>query len=93
MREISVQAVADQVERLFLFASTCIGRDVEEAVKDADAITLLRIIEQDPDAVRALYTGRDHGLPPGRTFALEPLLGSRSVLLLIEVISLLGNYY
>lgn len=33
MREISVQAVADQVERLFLFASTCIGRDVEEAVK------------------------------------------------------------
>jgi cytochrome P450 len=35
-----------------------------------------------PDAVRALYTGRDHGLPPGRTFALRPLLGERSVLLL-----------
>jgi cytochrome P450 len=35
-----------------------------------------------PESLRALYAGRDHGLPPGRTFALRPLLGARSVLLL-----------
>src|SRR5436190_3254677 len=35
-----------------------------------------------PDAIRALYTAREHGLPPGRTFALRPVMGARSVLLL-----------
>jgi cytochrome P450 len=40
------------------------------------------VMLSDPEAVRALYTGRDHTLPPGRTFALRPLLGERSVLLL-----------
>ena len=40
------------------------------------------VMFSDPEAVRALYTSRDHGLPPGRTFALRPLLGPRSVLLL-----------
>src|SRR6058998_2090722 len=36
----------------------------------------------DPDAIRALYTVPEHGLPPGRSLALEPVVGSRSVLLL-----------
>jgi cytochrome P450 len=36
----------------------------------------------DPEAIRALYTRPEHGLPPGRTVALEPMMGSRSVLLL-----------
>src|SRR4051794_28170689 len=36
----------------------------------------------DPEVVRALYTGRGHTLPPGRTAALLPMLGSRSLLLL-----------
>ena len=40
------------------------------------------VMLSDPEAIRALYTGRDHRLPPGRTFALRPLLGARSVLLL-----------
>jgi cytochrome P450 len=35
-----------------------------------------------PDAVRALYTVRDHRLPPGRTVALRPVMGARSLLLL-----------
>src|SRR3954467_12675957 len=35
-----------------------------------------------PEAVRALYTERSHGLPPGRTLALLPVVGPRSVLLL-----------
>jgi cytochrome P450 len=35
-----------------------------------------------PDAIQALYTNREHGLPPGRTLTLEPILGPRSLLLL-----------
>jgi cytochrome P450 len=40
------------------------------------------VMISDPVAVKALYTERRHGLPPGRSFALEPILGARSVLLL-----------
>jgi len=35
-----------------------------------------------PDAIRALYSVREHGLPPGRTVALLPIVGPRSLLLL-----------
>jgi cytochrome P450 len=35
-----------------------------------------------PEAVKALYTERGHGLPPGRTVSLRPIVGDRSVLLL-----------
>ncbi len=34
-----------------------------------------------PATVRDLYSERENGLPPGRTFALRPLVGSRSILL------------
>src|SRR5215213_7260811 len=40
------------------------------------------VMVSDPEAVRALYTVPEHGLPPGRTVALGPILGSRSLLLL-----------
>ncbi len=40
------------------------------------------IMISDPEAVRALYTERRHGLPPGRSLALLPVVGPRSVLLL-----------
>ena len=40
------------------------------------------VLFSDPAAVRAVYTERDNGLPPGRNLVLEPLLGTRSVLLL-----------
>jgi cytochrome P450 len=40
------------------------------------------VMISDPEAVRALYTERGHGLPPGRTLALLPVVGPRSVLLL-----------
>ncbi|HEY5977914.1 MAG TPA: cytochrome P450 [Solirubrobacterales bacterium] len=36
----------------------------------------------EPAAIKALYTERDQGLPPGRNIFLEPILGSRSLLLL-----------
>jgi cytochrome P450 len=36
----------------------------------------------DPEAIRALYSEREHGLPPGRSITLEPIMGPESVLLL-----------
>ncbi len=40
------------------------------------------VMISDPQAIKALYTVRGHGLPPGRNIFLEPILGSRSLLLL-----------
>ncbi|HEY7455895.1 MAG TPA: cytochrome P450 [Solirubrobacterales bacterium] len=40
------------------------------------------VMISDPAAIKALYTERAHGLPPGREIVLEPVLGSRSLLLL-----------
>ena len=40
------------------------------------------VMISDPAAIKALYTEREHGLPPGRNIFLEPILGSRSLLLL-----------
>jgi len=40
------------------------------------------VIVSDPAAIKALYTERENGLPPGRNVILEPMVGPRSVLLL-----------
>jgi cytochrome P450 family 135 len=40
------------------------------------------VMISDPAAIKALYTERGHGLPPGRNVFLEPVVGSRSLLLL-----------
>jgi cytochrome P450 len=40
------------------------------------------VMLSDPAAIQALYTNPKHGLPPGRTVALMPVMGPRSVLLL-----------
>ncbi len=40
------------------------------------------VMVSDPEVIRALYRGRENGLPPGRTVSLEPVVGPRSVLLL-----------
>jgi len=40
------------------------------------------VMISDPAAIKALYTEREHGLPPGRNIVLEPILGPRSLLLL-----------
>ncbi|MBA2342389.1 MAG: cytochrome P450, partial [Thermoleophilaceae bacterium] len=39
------------------------------------------VMISDPDAIRALYTARENGLPPGRTVTLEPIMGPQSILL------------
>src|SRR5213075_1516482 len=54
---------------------------------DAFSVTFLgfqtpMVMLSDPEAIRALYSERGHGLPPGRTLSLRPVLGERSVLLL-----------
>src|SRR5688572_15542561 len=54
---------------------------------DTFAVTFLgfetpMIMVSDPRAVRDLYGERGHALPPGRTVALRPIVGSRSLLLL-----------
>jgi cytochrome P450 family 135 len=40
------------------------------------------VMISDPKAIKALYTERGHGLPPGRDIILKPILGARSLLLL-----------
>ncbi|HEX4564598.1 MAG TPA: cytochrome P450 [Solirubrobacteraceae bacterium] len=40
------------------------------------------VMLSDPETLRALYTEHRHGLPPGRTLTLMPVLGPSSVLLL-----------
>jgi cytochrome P450 family 135 len=40
------------------------------------------VMVSDPGAIRALYTAHEHGLPPGRSVALLPVMGPGSVLLL-----------
>ncbi|HET8759302.1 MAG TPA: cytochrome P450 [Solirubrobacteraceae bacterium] len=40
------------------------------------------VMLSDPDAIKALYGNAEHGLPAGRTIALLPILGPRSLLLL-----------
>ena len=40
------------------------------------------VMLSDPEAIRALYTAHEHGLPAGRSIALLPVMGPGSVLLL-----------
>ena len=39
------------------------------------------VLISDPAAIKALYMERSHGLPPGRNIILEPIVGSRSLLI------------
>ena len=39
------------------------------------------VLISDPAAIKALYRSASHGLPPGRNIVLEPILGSKSLLI------------
>ncbi|MGN6558056.1 MAG: cytochrome P450 [Solirubrobacterales bacterium] len=39
------------------------------------------VLISDPEAIKALYRQREQGLPPGRNVILEPILGSKSLLI------------
>jgi cytochrome P450 family 135 len=54
---------------------------------DAFSVTFMgfstpMVMLSDPAAIQALYTNPKHALPPGRSVALMPVMGPRSVLLL-----------
>ena len=62
-------------------------QDCRRRLGDSFSITFLgferpMVMLSDPSAIKALYTEREHGLPPGRNVFLEPILGARSLLLL-----------
>jgi cytochrome P450 len=40
------------------------------------------VMLSDPETIQVLYKAPEHALPPGRTLALRPIMGPRSVLLL-----------
>jgi cytochrome P450 family 135 len=39
------------------------------------------VLISDPEAIKALYREPSHGLPPGRNIVLEPIVGSKSLLI------------
>ena len=62
-------------------------QDCREKLGDSFSVKFLgferpMVMISDPEAIKALYTERANGLPPGRNIVLEPIMGSRSVLLL-----------
>jgi len=62
-------------------------QDCREQLGDSFSLSFLgferpMVLISDPVAIKALYTERANGLPPGRNIILEPILGSQSVLLL-----------
>jgi cytochrome P450 len=64
------------------FLESCRGR-----FGDAFSVRFLgferpMVMISSPEAIRELYTEREHGLPPGRTVALLPMVGASSLLLL-----------
>jgi cytochrome P450 len=64
------------------FMDSCRRRHGDSfSVKFLGFVTPMVMIS-DPESIRALYRSRENGLPPGRTVALEPVMGARSVLLL-----------
>jgi cytochrome P450 family 135 len=61
--------------------------ECRERFGDSFSLTFLTferpmVLISDPAAIKALYTEPSHNLPPGREILLEPILGSRSLLLL-----------
>ncbi len=61
-------------------------QDCRERYGDSFSLNFLgferpMVLISDPVAIKALYMERSHGLPPGRNIILEPILGSKSLLL------------
>jgi cytochrome P450 family 135 len=62
-------------------------QECREKIGDSFSVKFLgferpMVLISDPEAIKALYTERANGLPPGRNIVLEPIMGPRSVLLL-----------
>jgi cytochrome P450 len=70
-----------------LFRPLAFLEDCRRSYGDAFSLEFLgfetpMVMIADPEVLGRLYKARENGLPPGRSFALEPIMGSRSILLL-----------
>jgi cytochrome P450 len=68
--------------RPIAFMESCRRRFGEEFSVSFPGFERPMVMLSDPEAIRALYTAHEHGLPPGRTITLLPVMGPNSVLLL-----------
>ena len=64
------------------FMESCRRRLGDQFAVEFMGFTSPMVMLSDPEAIQALYTEPKHQLPPGRTIALLPVMGPRSVLLL-----------
>ena len=68
--------------RPIAFMEDCRRRYGDAFTVDFTGFKTPLVMISSPEAIRALYGERSHGLPPGRTVTLRPLVGARSLLLL-----------
>jgi cytochrome P450 len=68
--------------RPIAFMEACRRRYGDTFSVNFTGFTTPLVMVSSPEAIRALYGERAHGLPPGRTVTLRPLVGPRSLLLL-----------
>jgi cytochrome P450 len=64
------------------FMESCRRRFGDQFAVKFMGFTSPMVMLTDPEAIQALYTEPKNNLPPGRTIALLPVMGARSVLLL-----------
>ncbi len=70
------------VARPIAFMESCRRRFGDEFSVRFPGFERPMVLLSSPEAIKALYTTREHGLPPGRTITLLPVVGPSSVLLL-----------
>jgi cytochrome P450 len=68
--------------RPIAFMESCRRRFGDEFSVSFPGFERPMVMLSDPETIRALYTAHEHGLPPGRTISLLPVMGPSSVLLL-----------
>jgi cytochrome P450 len=68
--------------RPIAFMESCRRRFGDEFSVSFPGFERPMVMLSSPDSIRALYTAHEHGLPPGRTITLLPVMGPGSVLLL-----------
>jgi cytochrome P450 family 135 len=68
--------------RPIAFMESCRRRFGDEFSVSFPGFERPMVMLSDPELIRTLYTAPEHGLPPGRTISLLPVMGPNSVLLL-----------
>jgi cytochrome P450 family 135 len=68
--------------RPIAFMQSCRRRFGDEFSVSFPGFERPMVMLSDPETIRSLYTAHEHGLPPGRTISLLPVVGPDSVLLL-----------